>query len=67
MRSGNCLHSPNETANHHHSNRSGGLLCRVPCSETGIEDKTQPEGYYLSARYIMTEHKGHWTTGGSDL
>jgi len=25
----------------------------------GVKDKSQPEGYYLSARYVMKKEKGH--------
>jgi hypothetical protein len=31
------------------------------------EDKSQTEGYQLTARYIMTKTNGHWKIGGSDL
>jgi len=33
----------------------------------GTEDKSQPDGYQLTARYIMTQSNGHWKIGGSDL
>ena len=33
----------------------------------GAEDKSQPDGYRLTARYIMTNTNGHWKIGGSDL
>ena len=33
----------------------------------GAEDKSQTEGYQLTARYIMTKTNGHWKIGGSDL
>ena len=33
----------------------------------GFEDKSQPDGYRLTARYIMTNTNGHWKIGGSDL
>jgi len=33
----------------------------------GAEDKSQPDGYQLTARYIMTKTNGHWKIGGSDL
>jgi hypothetical protein len=33
----------------------------------GAEDKSQTEGYKLTARYIMTKTNGHWKIGGSDL
>jgi len=26
----------------------------------GIEDKSQPDGYWLSARYMMKKQNGHW-------
>ena len=26
----------------------------------GIEDKSQPDGYWLSARYLMKKQNGHW-------
>jgi len=33
----------------------------------GAADKSQPDGYQLTARYIMTKSNGHWRIGGSDL
>ena len=33
----------------------------------GFEDKSQPDGYQLTARYIMTLSNGHWKIDGSDL
>ena len=33
----------------------------------GVEDKSQTDGYQLSARYILTQQKGHWQIAGSDL
>src|SRR6266566_3347323 len=26
----------------------------------GVQDKSQPEGYYHTARYIMKKENGHW-------
>lgn len=26
----------------------------------GIEDKSQPDGYFMSVRYMMKKEKGHW-------
>jgi hypothetical protein len=33
----------------------------------GAEDKSQPDGYQLTARYMMTKSNGHWKIGASDL
>ena len=44
-------------------NQSGGDVWL----HVGFEDKSQADGYQLTARYIMTKTNGHWKIRGSDL
>lgn len=41
---------------------NGGLWIHV-----GIADKTQSDGYQLTARYILVRSNGHWRIAASDL